>query len=63
MGDVQGLAGTKNWTDVRSVARYSHVVPRDEWGRVDSLPDLGDNGEKRSMSETLKHYQWADLPS
>ena len=36
--DVQGLAGTKNWKDTRSVARYSHVVPRDEWDRVDSLP-------------------------
>jgi integrase len=39
--DLQGLAGTKNWRDVRSVARYSHVVPRDEWDRVDSLPEPG----------------------
>jgi len=28
--DLQGLAGTKNWRDPRSVARYAHVVPRDE---------------------------------
>jgi len=39
--DVQGLAGTGNWRDVRSVQRYSHVVPRDEWDRVDNLPSLG----------------------
>ena len=38
---LQGLAGTRNWKDLRSVARYSHVVPRDEWDRVDSLPSLG----------------------
>jgi integrase len=39
--DLQGLAETKNWRDPRSVARYSHVVPRDEWARVDSLPAPG----------------------
>ena len=37
--DLQGLGGTKNWKDLRSVARYSHVVPREEWDRVDRLPD------------------------
>lgn len=44
--DLQGLAGTKNWRDIRSVARYSHVVPRDEWDRVDNLPDLGNTRGK-----------------
>ena len=39
--DLQGLAGTKNWRDFRSVARYAHVVPRDEWDRVDRLPTMG----------------------
>jgi integrase len=39
--DVQGLASTGNWRDVRSVQRYSHVVPRDEWDRVNNLPSLG----------------------
>lgn len=39
--DLQGLKGTNNWKDVRSVARYSHVVPRDEWARVDNLPTSG----------------------
>lgn len=36
--DVQGLVATKNWRDERSARRYTHVVPRDEWARVDSLP-------------------------
>lgn len=39
--DVQGLVATKNWRDERSARRYSHVVPRDEWARVDSLPPMG----------------------
>jgi integrase len=39
--DVQGLAETKNWRDPRSAARYAHVVAREEWDRVDSLPALG----------------------
>lgn len=39
--DVQGLTATKNWRDPRSAMRYSHVVSRDEWDRVDSLPALG----------------------
>jgi hypothetical protein len=44
--DLQGLAGTKNWKNVRGVARYSHVVPRDEWDRVDNLADLGNTRGK-----------------
>lgn len=36
--DVQGLVETKNWRDPRSAARYSHVVSREEWDRVDRLP-------------------------
>jgi integrase len=39
--DIQGLAETKNWRDPKSAARYSHVVAREEWDRVDSLPDSG----------------------
>lgn len=39
--DVQGLVSTGNWRDPRSAARYSHVVSREEWDRVDSLPDMG----------------------
>nr|WP_246739386.1 tyrosine-type recombinase/integrase [Bradyrhizobium aeschynomenes] len=37
--DVQGLAATSNWRDPRSAARYAHVVSREEWSRVESLPD------------------------
>jgi integrase len=37
--DVQGLAETKNWRDPKSAARYAHVVAREEWDRVDALPD------------------------
>lgn len=44
--DVQGLAATKNWRDPRSAQRYSHVVSRDEWDRVDSLPSMGNRRGK-----------------
>jgi integrase len=39
--DVQGLAATKNWRDPKSAMRYSHVVSREEWDRVDNLPSVG----------------------
>jgi integrase len=39
--DLQGLAGTNNWRNLRSVQRYSHVVAREEWDRVDKLPSVG----------------------
>lgn len=39
--DVQGLTETGNWRDPRSAQRYSHVVAREEWDRVDSLPAMG----------------------
>jgi integrase len=38
--DVQGLGATGNWRDARSAARYAHVVPREEWKRVDDLPSV-----------------------
>lgn len=44
--DVQGLAETKNWRDPRSAARYSHVVAREEWDRVDNLPSAGNRRGK-----------------
>lgn len=39
-GDVDGLVGLDLWRDRRSAARYAHVVPRDEWNRVNDLPDV-----------------------
>ncbi len=39
--DVEGLAATKNWRDPHSARRYAHVVERDEWARVEKLPDMG----------------------
>jgi len=38
--DIQGLVATGNWRDPRSAARYAHVVPREEWQRVDDLPSV-----------------------
>jgi integrase len=38
--DLQGLVATGNWRDARSAARYAHVVPREEWRRVDVLPGV-----------------------
>lgn len=46
--DVQGLAATGNWRNVRSAERYSHVVASEEWNRVDSLPSMEpEMGKKR----------------
>jgi hypothetical protein len=44
--DVQGLAATKNWRDPKSALRYSHVVAREEWDRVDNLPSMGNRRGK-----------------
>jgi integrase len=38
--DGIGLRATDNWRDLRSVARYSHAVPRDEWTKVEKLPAI-----------------------
>jgi len=38
--DIQGLVATGNWRDLRSAARYAHVVPSEEWQRVDNLPSV-----------------------
>lgn len=43
-GDVQGLVATGNWRDAKSAARYAHVVPRDEWDRVEMMPDVRRKG-------------------
>ncbi|HTG06912.1 MAG TPA: hypothetical protein VK635_23050 [Bradyrhizobium sp.] len=48
--DVQGLASTGNWRDPRSAARYAHVVAREEWERVDNLPDMG-TGRGKAANE------------
>lgn len=48
--DVQGLAATKNWRDPKSAARYAHVVSRDEWERVESLPSAG-TGRGKAANE------------
>jgi integrase len=44
--DVQGLTATQNWRDPRSAQRYSHVVAREEWDRVDNLPAMGNTRGK-----------------
>jgi integrase len=44
--DLQSLAATDNWRDPRSVARYTHVIAREEWDRVESLPSLGNTRGK-----------------
>lgn len=38
--DLQGLVATGNWRDARSAARYAHVVPREEWAKVEQLPTM-----------------------
>lgn len=48
--DVEGLAATKNWRDPKSARRYAHVVSRDEWDRVESLPSAG-NIRGKAVSE------------
>jgi hypothetical protein len=49
--DVQGLAETRAGA-IRGGVRYAHVVARDEWDRVDSLPSLGNgNGREKAANE------------
>jgi site-specific recombinase XerD len=48
--DVQGLAATGNWRNVRSAERYSHVVSSEEWDRVDSLPSMEQTGKRRGKA-------------
>jgi integrase len=42
--DEIGLVATGNWRDVRSARRYAHAVARDEWAKVDLLPDVAWKG-------------------
>jgi integrase len=39
--DVQGLVATGHWRDPTSARRYAHAAAREEWSRVDRLPDVG----------------------
>lgn len=39
--DLQGLVATRRWRSPKSAARYTHVVARDEWDRVERLPTAG----------------------
>lgn len=48
--DLQGLTATNNWRDPRSAARYAHVVSRDEWERVESLPSSTAPGNIRGKA-------------
>jgi integrase len=68
--DVQGLVATGNWRDPRSAARYSHVVSREEWDRVDNLPSVGNargkvandlNSSIKSIGGLLSPKGWPQL--
>lgn len=39
--DLQGLVGTGQWDDPRSVARYAHTHAHEEWDRIGRLPSRG----------------------
>jgi integrase len=41
--DLRGLVGTDRWKDVKSTARYAHVVPSEEARRAALLPGFGSN--------------------
>jgi integrase len=45
--DTKGLVATGNWRDERSAARYAHAVSREEWDRVDLLPNVGNRREMK----------------
>jgi integrase len=49
--DIKGLVATGNWRDEKSASRYSHVVSRDEWDRVDDLPAMGNTRGKTGTGE------------
>lgn len=37
--DIKGLVATGRWSSERAASRYTHAVARDEWDRVEALPD------------------------
>ena len=49
--DIQGLVATGNWRSAKAAARYAHAAPRQEWGRVDKLPSLGNSRGMPSEEE------------
>jgi hypothetical protein len=48
---------------IRAVPRYAHVVAREEWERMDNLPDMGLDGEKPPTNEFINQINgWTFLP-
>jgi integrase len=45
--DLRGLVGTDRWKDIKSTARYAHVVPSEEAQRAALLPDVAQTSVKR----------------
>jgi hypothetical protein len=38
--DLQGFVATERWRGPKSAGRYTHVVAREEWQRVESVPSV-----------------------
>ena len=51
--DIKGLVATGNWRGEESASRYQHMVAREEWDRVDSLPEMGNGWGKVSNGGNL----------
>lgn len=49
--DITGLKATGNWKDERSASRYIHAVARDEWSRVEALPDVDQIDREQTVSK------------
>jgi hypothetical protein len=45
--DLRGLVGTDRWKDIKSTARYAHVVPSEEAQRAALLPEWHRPKEKQ----------------
>jgi len=52
--DLQGLVGTGQWDDPRSVARYAHTHTHEEWDRIERLPSRGKVVEKPAKKAKIK---------
>jgi len=44
--DRRGLVGTGRWKDIKSTARYAHVVPSEEAQRAALLPSWKKRGKR-----------------
>jgi hypothetical protein len=49
--DIKDLVATGRWRDERSAHRYTHVVAREAWDRVERLPAMPDSAKSVQLAK------------